>query len=138
MKYALISPTEKTGQGLRIAEVVNNPFEIAKPLFFTECDDSIIADQYYYTETGKFIKVPVPTPAIPTVVSMRQARLALLQKELLDDVETAILAAPRAAQIEWEYATEVKRSSELVTTIAQQLNLSTTQLDELFQLAATL
>lgn len=43
-----------------------------------------------------------------------------------------------AAQIEWEYATEVKRSSELVNTIAQQLNLSTTQLDELFQLAATL
>ena len=47
---------------------------------------------------------------------MRQARLALLQAGLLDQVETALASIPdevqrKAAQIEWEYATTVDRGS---------------------------
>lgn len=75
---------------------------------------------------------------IPTVVSMRQARLALLQAGLLTAVNTAINTAEEAVKIEWEYATEVKRDHALVQSLASALSLTETQLDELFTLAGTL
>ncbi len=75
---------------------------------------------------------------IPSVVSMRQARLALLQGGLLDAVNAAIASADEAVRIEWEYATEVRRDHALVQTLSVALGLTELQLDELFTLAATL
>jgi hypothetical protein len=71
-------------------------------------------------------------------VTMRQARLALLQSGLLDQVNAAIAASGGAAQIEWEYASEVVRGSPLVQSLAAGLGLTNTQLDDLFTLAASL
>lgn len=71
-------------------------------------------------------------------VSMRQARLALLAAGLLDQVEAGITGMDKAAQIEWEYATSVKRGSALVAAIAAGLSLTDAQLDDLFTNAATL
>lgn len=76
--------------------------------------------------------------AVPRVVSMRQARLALLAAGLLDDVEAAIASAPRAARIEWEYAQEVARDYGLVLQLAPVLGLTDRQLDDLFVAAASL
>ena len=75
---------------------------------------------------------------VPASVSMRQARLALLQKGLLDDVEGAILTAGPAAKIEWEYGTEVKRTSGLIQQIATILGITNKEIDDLFILAVTL
>lgn len=79
---------------------------------------------------------------IPTVVTMRQARLALLGVGKLDDVAAAIAGLPspqkEAAQIEWEYSSEVKRDSALVTQLAPALGLDAAALDALFTTAATL
>lgn len=81
-------------------------------------------------------------PVVPKSVTMRQARLALLQAGLLGNVQTAIdsLASPQkeAAQIEWEYAQEVQRDKELVALLAPVLGLDDAQLDALFVLASTL
>ena len=75
-------------------------------------------------------------------VSMRQARLALLQQGLLDEVTTSIAALPgaegQAAQITWEYATEVKRGDALVQSLIPVLGWTDAQLDELFALALSL
>jgi len=80
---------------------------------------------------------PEPTPVQkPQSVTMRQARLALYDSNLLDQVSAAIANDPRA-QIEWEYATTVERNSQLVQTLATGLGLTEQQLDELFILAAT-
>ena len=76
--------------------------------------------------------------SVPAVVSMRQARLALLAAGLLDDVEAAIAAGPQAARIEWEYATEVQRDYGLVLQLAPVLGLTDRQLDDLFVAAARL
>lgn len=76
--------------------------------------------------------------SVPRVVSMRQARLALLAAGLLDDVEAAIAAGPQAARIEWEYATEVQRDYGLVLQLAPALGLTDRQLDDLFVAAASL
>jgi hypothetical protein len=70
MKNALISPNEqvykydKTLLGVRVAEVSDTPFEVAPPLFWIECADDVVADQFYYdTETQTIIPVPLkPKP----------------------------------------------------------------------------
>ncbi len=80
-----------------------------------------------------------PAPIqVPQTVTMRQARLALLSAGLLDTGNAAILAAGGAAQIEWEYASEVVRTSALVSGMAAALGMTEQQLDDLFILAATL
>lgn len=90
-----------------------------------------------------YVAPPPEVPQVPASVSMRQARLALDQVGLLDDVEAAIAAIPNAAQrrkaqIEWEYAQEVQRRHGLVPAMAQALGMTDAQLDDLFLLAATL
>ena len=79
---------------------------------------------------------------VPSSVTMRQARLALLSTGRLADVETAIaeMSEPdkSAATIEWEYSQTVERNRPFVLTLGALLGLSETQLDDLFILAATL
>lgn len=86
-------------------------------------------------ENGAVVSAAAPAP---TVVSMRQARLALLQSGLLDQVATAINAGSQADQITWEYATEVRRADPLVANLSVALGLTELQLDGLFTLAASL
>ena len=79
---------------------------------------------------------------VPPAVTMRQARLALLGAGLLASVDTAIDSLPspkkEAARIEWEYATEVQRSSGLVPMMVVALGLDDAALDALFIEAAAL
>ena len=79
---------------------------------------------------------------VPPSVTMRQARLALLGAGLLASVDAAIdrLPSPQkeAARIEWEYATEVQRSSGLVPMMGAALGLDDAALDALFTEAAAL
>ena len=77
--------------------------------------------------------------AKPKVVTMRQARLALLQSGLLQTVTDAILnGTDEAMKIEWEYATEVKRDWNSLVALTTALGITDLQLDDLFQLASTL
>ena len=80
--------------------------------------------------------------SVPTSVTMRQARLALLGAGLLASVDAAIDGLPspqkEAARIEWEYATEVQRSSGLVPMMGAALGLDDAALDALFTEAAAL
>ena len=77
----------------------------------------------------------------PATVTMRQARLALLDLELLSSIDEAINTMQEPdktkAKIEWEYAAVVERNSDWVSDLGQQLGLSDTQIDDLFRLAAT-
>lgn len=89
------------------------------------------------------LPVYVPPPSkIPQIVSMRQARLALLGAGLLANVNAAVAgmtgAAGDAARIEWEYAQEVRRDSALVASLVAGLGLTDTQLDALFVAGAAL
>ncbi len=75
---------------------------------------------------------------VPKTVSMRQARLALLQSGLLAQVDQAIQQGGDADKIAWEYATEVRRDDPLVQNLSAALSLTEAQLDALFTLAASL
>lgn len=83
-----------------------------------------------------------PPVGVPTAVTMRQARLALLDAGLLPTVQAAIAALPspqkEAAGIEWEYAQEVQRDHGLVPAMAQALGMTESQIDDLFIAAAAL
>ena len=80
---------------------------------------------------------PVPSASlVPSAVTMRQARIALLAAGLLGDVDTAIAALPspakERARIEWEYSNEVLRANGVVAQLGPLLGLSSTQIDALF------
>jgi hypothetical protein len=79
-----------------------------------------------------------PPAPIPSVVSMKQAQLALFRAGILDAVESAIAVGNREDQITWAKSQTVERSDPLVTNMAAALNLSSADLDNLFTLAATL
>lgn len=80
--------------------------------------------------------------AVPEKVTMRQARLALLQAGVYGNIPAILDAFPLqqkvAAQIEWEYALFVSRNSTLVNTLGASLGLNQTQLDQLFITAASI
>ena len=62
---ALISPTEividcNGNIGKRIAQVEYLSFEVAPPLFWTDCPDECLADVWYYFE-GQCISLPTET-----------------------------------------------------------------------------
>lgn len=77
-----------------------------------------------------------------TQVSMRQARLALLNEGFLSQIEAAIASLPagqkEAAEIEWEYGSNVERLSPWVVQITSALGMTDEQVDELFAYASTL
>lgn len=75
---------------------------------------------------------------VPQVITIRQAKLALLSAGLLDDVDAAIAQADRATQIEWEYATEVHRNWPTLRSVQGAVGLTDEQVDELFIRAASL
>jgi len=109
---------------------------------FIEASDGVVCGMLYNSETGEFTTPEPPPTPIPQVVTMRQARLALLQQGLLASIQPAIdsLDEPHrsAASIEWEYSQTVERTRPFVLLLAQALNLTDDDLDALFELADTL
>lgn len=101
--------------------------------------DSNIGDLW---DGENFTPAPPAPPVVPASVTMRQARLALLDAGLLDDVDAAINSLPipqkEAARIEWEYSQEVQRHNGFVSVLAPMLGLTDAQTDALFIGAATL
>lgn len=75
-------------------------------------------------------------------VTMRQARLALLDAGLLQVVEGTIAQMPEpqksAALIEWEYAGTVERTHPLLAQVLPAMGVTETDIEALFQKARML
>lgn len=82
----------------------------------------------------------IPPPYVPQVVSRFQAKAALLQADLLDEVETFIndSATPQITKLAWAEAIEFYRQSPTILSMATALSLTPQQLDELFTQAAAI
>jgi len=82
MKKALISPNEEVSApngtvGARVAQVEATSFEVAQPLFWADCSDDCIADQWYYIGSQCVVIPPAPMP-VPTAaenVATAQAKI---------------------------------------------------------------
>lgn len=76
------------------------------------------------------------------VVTMRQARLALLAQGYLPQIQDALALIPEPDKskvlIEWEYASTVERTSVWVSILQPALGLDDESMDDLFEFAATL
>ena len=83
-----------------------------------------------------------PTVYAPQEVTMRQARLALLENGLLANVQPAINSLPEPdktkAQIEWDYSNTLQRGNPFVAILGAALGLSSQDLDDLFIQASAL
>jgi hypothetical protein len=87
-KQALISPNEPRESGYRVAQVELETFEVGSPLFWTPCDDNVVADQFWYDPADKLIKAnPVVVEAAPAAIPAPTkeelaAQLAVLQTQI--------------------------------------------------------
>ena len=105
--------------------------------------DVTLPDDYApgrYTYDGGFVRVPDPVPVVPvpTSVSPRQIRQALTRANLRSQVEDAVTAGDQDLKDWWEFATSCERNHPMVVEMAQGLGVTDEQLDDLFNLAATL
>lgn len=84
----------------------------------------------------------IPYVAVPSEITMRQARLVLLGAGKLAAVETAINAMSEptksAAQIEWEYSNTVQRHNGFVSQLGPALGLTDAEIDAMFIAGAAL
>jgi hypothetical protein len=92
-----------------------------------------IGDDYvdgeFTTPTPPYVE---PVVYIPSVISMRQARLQLLAMNLLDVVNAQISTMSQAAQIEWDFSSEVQRANPLVAQLQTLLNMTDSDMDLFF------
>lgn len=111
--------------------------DVPPPVF-----DPVIAGCFWRGDRWEIEDAKPPVAPVPTAVTMRQARLALLGAGLLAQVNAAIAsmagAEGEAARIEWEYALEVRRDSPLVAGLSAALGLTDEALDNLYRAAAGL
>lgn len=75
-----------------------------------------------------------PLAAIPIVPTMtlRQARLALLDAGVLDQAEDIIKTLSRPDQIEWDYGDGIRGDSPIITALKEQLPMTDEQVGQLF------
>lgn len=63
------TPPQPIGQEIpnsaRVAEVADQTFPVAEPLFWVVCADDVVADQWYYDTVSQTIIVIPPTPPRP-------------------------------------------------------------------------
>jgi hypothetical protein len=88
---ALVSPNEPRESGYRVAQVESETFEVGAPLFWTPCDDNVVADEFWYDPTDKLIKAnPIVVEQVstqPTITDL-QAQLATLQAQIAQLTKT--------------------------------------------------
>lgn len=88
-KKALISTVEPRESGYRVAQVEDaaNIFETSPELFWVDCADDVVADQFWYDPQDKLIKAnPIVVEAAPEVIAPTKeelaAQLAALQAQI--------------------------------------------------------
>lgn len=78
----------------------------------------------------------LPPIDVPALVTRFQARAALLEAGLLDQIEAAVAASDPLTREAWASATAFERSSPTIAVLAAALGLTGADLDALFRRAA--
>lgn len=73
-----------------------------------------------------------------SIITMRQARLILLQMNLLDTINNFILTQSEDVKVRWEYSSILDRNDPLLINMLSMLNFTSQQIDDLFILAKLL
>jgi len=73
---------------------------------------------------------------VPAAVTPLQMRRALRAADLMVQVEALVEQLDDEAREAWEYAVVIHRNDPLITSAAEQLDLTSAQVDDLFRAAA--
>lgn len=101
---------------------------------YVQSNTAEIGDTY----SGGVFTRPEPVIPVPTEVSPAQFRRALNQLDYRAMVEAAIAQADQDTKDMWEYSLSLQRDNSLLNSMAEQLNITSAQLDEVFILAGSL
>jgi len=132
---AIMKQYKETEFGTYIINGINIPKDLGNRHYILLLDELEKGD-------AEILPYVEPSAPVPKVVTMRQARLALLSQGLLSSVESAIdtLEDPPKSEvrIEWEYSQTVERDRPFVALLGNALGFDEAGIDNLFTLAATL
>jgi len=90
--------------------------------------NQLIKQAEFLTEHAAFVR----SQLVPISVTKRQARLALLEAGLLSAVDSFVGAQSQEVQIYWNDSQEIYRRHPLILSLSAELNLSESQVDDLF------
>lgn len=134
MRYAII-------ENSKVVNIVEAETEFAAQQGWIDAANGKIGDLW----DGVKFTTPIPDPAVALrekrekmVVTPWQISKALLAVGLLDDIEAAVAGADRVVQLGWMRAQEFKRLDPLVVGLGQAIGKTETELDSIFELAASL
>lgn len=77
-------------------------------------------------------------PPVPRSVTPYQARRALTNAGLRDQIEAFVLTLDQAAQDAWQYGLAVERNNPMIAAAAVTLGMTEAEIDDLFRAAAAL
>ena len=124
MRYAIV-------QNGTVTNIVKSTEALADN--WIRSDSAGIGDTY---ENDQFT-TPDPVTQVPQEVPMAAARVALIENDLIDAVESAIAGIEDAktkakATAWWEYSATIRRDSPWIEMLAAAVPLSAEQIDALF------
>lgn len=108
--------------------------------FAVHSDTASIGDVYINGEfvkpsTENAISSPVIPPALIPEITAFQAKAALAQAGLLDDIETYMATtADVITRLRWQEAPTFRRNNAALVQIAADIGLTEQQLDDLFEI----
>lgn len=79
----------------------------------------------------------VRSEGVPSMVTMRQCELALIESGLFSQVETFIAIQPEVFKAYWRRSATVRRNHALVLSVQAELGKTDAQMDDLFIMAAS-
>jgi len=128
---AVLSESDNVVTNVLVADAATYPADPG--CFLVDVDpQNVPAIGSTYDPVTQEFTPPVLTPVVPESVTPRQVRLLLLSQNLLSQIETTISQMDQATRITWEYAIEFRRNDILLLSLAEQLNLSSQQVDQFF------
>ena len=124
MRYAIV-------QNGTVTNVVKSAEALAEN--WIQSESAGIGDTY---ENDQFT-TPETIIDVPQEVTMASARVALIENDLIDAVESAIAGitdAKTKAKVTawWEYSATIRRDSQWIEMLASAVPLSATEIDALF------
>ena len=109
--------------------------DVEQPKWCSKIDDIVNITETQVVVTPVYSETP---DIVPDLVSMRQARLALLQTGKLAEINSLISTQDEAVQLSWDYSSVVERNNNLIENLSSQIGLTSGELDDLFRLASSL
>lgn len=154
MKYAILGPRKRI---LRVVET--QPLSSSYEQITNEQAEQVeTTESPFFLFGGELVSVSVwlrnhrwvdgewvdYTPPVPSAVTPRQIRLALIDRGIMPEeittmiqaVEDPILRAKSLA--EWEFATSVSRNNPLIAQLGEALEFTQEDVDEIFREASYL